>query len=1178
MYLKRIEMQGFKSFADKTVLEFEDGITAVIGPNGSGKSNISDAIRWVLGEQSIKTLRGAKLEDVIFAGTEARKSLGFAEVNMIIDNTAGKLPIDYSEVTVTRRVYRSGESEFYINKNQCRLKDIVELFMDTGIGRDGYSIIGQGRIDEILSTKSEERRNIFEEAAGIVKYRTRKHEAEKKIENTRINLVRINDIVTEIENQLGPLENQAEKAKKFLEIRDNLRYLEVGLLIENINKNKQKLKETASQIEEIIAQLESENEKIDLFQKQKEEIRLKVEEIINQIEQEQSNVFEFQNNLEKQKAEITILKERIENNKQKYDLDAEEIQKFNDKKAELENEIEERSNRKNRLFKDKKRFEDELKEKEEKLAKLSESFSNEQKQAEELKAKILSNMDLKFEKMTVLSDISANIEATTRRNNQIDSEVRDNIHELDKERMVKEDASVLLNEVTSKKNKLTEKIEKLSAERETCIKKIAELEEAIKKADDDVRITESRYKFLVETENEHEGYNRAVKEVLGKCKKDSAFGKNIFGAVAGLIEVPSKYETAIEMILGASLQNIVTESEDDAKRAIEFLKTNNLGRASFLPISAVKANKVNEKFKGDTGVVGVASELVNFDKKYQAVIESLLGRTVIVETMDNAVSLSKKYKYAFRVVTLDGDVVNPSGQMTGGSVQKKTTSLLSRGREIKELEVKLKDLKAKREGAIINLEKYKQDSENTIAEFSNIERELQTIDVDFARESQKMSEIDNNIDRYKKKIDLLNGEKEKLLENLETEKENQLGLNNLIENLEKENSDLQQKINELTSKNEEQQKFIDDLNSDIVDLKISVSSFDESAVSIDEMLEMIRQEINNCIQTVESKTAERENLLNENSSLEAKISEMENAINNSDETTREIENKIAELKQDRENKNNELVTIEENITSQFKTLDILKEQNTKLEFRKTKLETDIEDIQNKMWEEYETTPNTAKNYAEVTSSTAKEVDKLKSEIKGLGNVNVNAIDEYRTLKDRYDFIQTQKEDLEESEKSLNKIIDDMTKLMKIQFAEQFELINKNFAEVFAELFGGGKAILKLADETNILECGIDIEVQPPGKKLQNLMLLSGGERALTAIALLFAILKLNPSPFCVLDEIEAALDDVNVHRYAEYLKKFSEKTQFLIITHRKGSMEAANAMYGVTMQEHGISNLISYKL
>ncbi len=1178
MYLKKIEMQGFKSFADKTVLEFEDGITAVIGPNGSGKSNISDAIRWVLGEQSIKTLRGAKLEDVIFAGTEARKSLGFAEVNMLIDNTDGKLPIDYSEVTVTRRVYRSGESEFYINKNQCRLKDIVELFMDTGIGRDGYSIIGQGRIDEILSTKSEERRNIFEEAAGIVKYRTRKHEAEKKIENTRINLVRINDIVTEIENQLGPLENQAEKAKKFFEIREQLKYLEVGLLIENINKSKQKLKDTVSQIDEIVDQLDLENGKIDSFQKQKEEIRLNVEEIINAIEHEQSNVFEFQNNLEKQKAEITIISERIENNKQKYDFAAEEIDKSNAKRIELEKEIEERSNRKTRLFEDKKRFEDELKEKEDELAKLFESFSSEQKQAEELKTKILNNMDLKFEKMSVLSDISANIEATSRRNNQIDSEVRENIHELDKERMIKEDASVLLNDVTSKKNTLTEKIEKLSVEREKCINQINELEENIKKADDEVRITESRYKFLVETENEHEGYNRAVKEVLNKCQKDSDFGKNIFGALASLIEVPSKYETAIEMILGASLQNVVTESEDDAKRAIEFLKSNNLGRATFLPISAVKANKINEKFKNDMGVIGIASDLVNFSPKYKTVVESLLGRTVIVENMDNAVSLSKKYKYTFRVVTLDGDVVNPSGQMSGGSVQKKTTSLLSRGREIKELETRLKELKNRRDEAIANLEKYKQNSQDTIAEFSQIERELQTIDVEYARESQKMSEIDNNIERYKKKIELLNGEKEKILENIEVEKQNQIELNNLIANLEQENSSLQEKVTELTSKNEEQQKFIDDLNSDIVDLKISVSSFDESAVSIDEMLEMIKQEINNCIQNVENKTHERESLLNENSSLENKISEIEKAINNSDETTREIENKIAELKKERENKNNELVAIEENITSQFKTLEILKEQNTKLDFRKAKLETDIEDIQNKMWEEYETTPNTAKNYAEVTSTTAKEVEKLKSEIKGLGSVNVNAIDEYKTLKDRFDFIQTQKTDLEESEKSLNKIIDDMTKLMKIQFAEQFELINKNFSEVFSELFGGGKAILKLADETNILECGIDIEVQPPGKKLQNLMLLSGGERALTAIALLFAILKLNPSPFCVLDEIEAALDDVNVHRYAEYLKKFSAKTQFLIITHRKGSMEAANTMYGVTMQEHGISNLISYKL
>lgn len=1178
MYLKRIEMQGFKSFADKTTLEFEDGITAVIGPNGSGKSNISDAIRWVLGEQSIKTLRGSKMEDVIFAGTQARKSLGFAEVNMTIDNTDGKLPVDYSEVTVTRRVYRSGDSEFFINKNHCRLKDIVELFMDTGIGRDGYSIIGQGRIDEILSTKSEERRNIFEEAAGIVKYRTRKNEAEKKIENTRQNLVRINDIITEIEGQLGPLENQAEKAKKFLEIRDSLRYLEVGLLINNISKNKKKLEEVEEQTNEILNQIEDENGKLEMFQKQKEELREAVEHIITEIEEAQTSIFEFQNNIEKQKAEINVLEERIQNNTNKYELNAEEIEKSNTRKAELEKEKDDRRLRKERLFADKKRFEDELKEKEAEFAKLSENFSNEQKHIEEKKAKILSNLDLKFEKLEILTDISANVEASNRRLSQIDEEIRDNIHELDKERMVKEEANVLLNEVTSKKNKLAENIEKLSKNRDLCIQKINELEEEIKQADSDYRVTESRHKFLVETENEFEGYNRAVKEVLSKCQADKNFGKNIYGAVANLIQVPSEYETAIEMTLGAMIQNVVTESEDDAKRAIEFLKNNNLGRASFLPITAVKAGKISQNFKSDNGVIGIASDLVKYDSKFESVVQSLLGKTVVVDNMDNAVTLSKKYKYAFKIVTLEGDIINPSGQMTGGSVAKKTTSLLSRGREIKELEKKLKELQKAKEDAIANLEKYEKDSEATMNEYEVAEKEAQAVEVDYAREAQKMSEINNNIERYQRKIALLKGEKEKLEEGLVAEKQSEDDINGLIENLEKENEELQAIVDEFASKNEEQQRIIDDLNSDIMDLKISVSSFDESSISIDEMVAMIEQEINNCIQNVENKTSEREQLLAENDKLKEQIANIQTAIDNSDSNASEIEKKVAELKETREAKNAELVSVEEGITSEFKTLEVLREQGNKLEVRKSKLETDIEAITNKMWEDYETTPNTASNYAEITPTTQKEVEKLKTEMRALGTVNVNAVEEFKALKERFDFLTAQRMDLEESEKSLNKIIDDMTRLMKIQFAEQFELINKNFTEVFTDLFGGGKANLKLADESNILECGIEIEVQPPGKKLQNMMLLSGGERALTAIALLFAILKLNPSPFCVLDEIEAALDDINVHRYADFLKKFSKETQFLIITHRKGTMEAANTMYGVTMEERGISKLLSIKL
>ena len=843
MYLKKLEMQGFKSFADKTTLEFEKGITAVIGPNGSGKSNISDAIRWVLGEQSIKTLRGSKLEDVIFAGTQARRSLGFAEVDITIDNSDGKLPVDYSEVTVTRRVYRSGESEFFINKNQCRLKDIVELFMDTGIGRDGYSIIGQGRIDEILSTKSEDRRHIFEEAAGIVKYRTRKEEAEKKIADTRQNLVRINDIVSEIENQLEPLEEQAEKAKKFLDIREKLKYLEIGLFINNIKKNKQKLEEIVAQVDEITAQINSENENLESLQKKKEEIRATVEEIISQIEAKQNNIFEFQNGIEKQKADIGVYTERIQNNMEKYELGAQEIEKYNAKKVDLEKQIEDRKAKKTRLFEDKKKFEDELKEKEDELAKLTESFSKEQLHIEELKAKIMSNIDTKFEKMGVLSNITANTESTSRRIAQIDVEIKENIHELDKERMVKEDANVLLSEVTSKRNKIVEKLEQLSKNREEFLNKISEYDEAIKKADDELRVAESRLRFLVETENEFEGYNKSVKDVLSKCKKDANFGKNIIGSVASLMQVPSKYETAVEMALGASIQNIVTEKEEDAKRAIEFLKANNLGRASFLPISSVKVTKLTQNFKSDEGAVGVASDLVKYDAKYDGIIQNLLGRTLIAENMDSAISISKKYKYSFRIVTLDGDIINASGQMTGGSVVKKTTSILSRGREIKELESKLKDLKKEKENSIKKLEEYKNNSESLITEFDECNKNLQEIDIDFARENQKMNEINNNIERFEKKINLLKGEKEKASENLNSENTNLEGINKLIADLESENESLQATVKEFTDKNEGQQKEIDDLNSEIVDLKISVSSFDESSVSIDEMVAIDRKSV-----------------------------------------------------------------------------------------------------------------------------------------------------------------------------------------------------------------------------------------------------------------------------------------------------------------------------------------------
>ncbi len=1178
MYLKKLELQGFKSFADKTSLEFKPGITVVMGPNGSGKSNISDAVRWVLGEQSIKTLRGSKLEDVIFAGTQARKSVSFAEVDITIDNSDGKLPVDYTEVTITRRVYRSGDSEFFINKNQCRLKDIVELFMDTGIGRDGYSIIGQGRIDEILSTKSEDRRHIFEEAAGIVKYRTRKEEAEKKLENTRQNLTRINDIFSEIEKQLGPLEEQAETAKKYLDIREKLKYLEVGLFINNINKNKEKLNEITSQANEVLGQITTEEGKLAEFGTQKDEIKQALEELLLAIEKAQNDVFEAQNNVEKQKSEIAVSKEKMTHNTEKYETYAEDIKKNGERKVELENEIEDRKNRKTNLSKDKEKFETELKEKEAEYAKLSETLTTEQKKIEELKNTIMQNIDLKFEKMQVLSDLNAGLEASRSRMKQIDEEVRDNIHELDKEKMVKEDEMQGFNSISSEVNKLTKHLDDLSKMKAECTDKIASFENEIKQISEELHIKESRYKFLVETENEFEGYNKAVKEVLQKCQKDKAFGSNICGALASLITVPSEYETAIEMVLGASLQNVVTETEEDAKRAIQFLKENNLGRASFLPISSVKGSKLNENLKNVSGVYGVASDLISYDKKYDGVVQNLLGKTVIVSNMDVAVEVAKKYKYGFRIATLDGDVVNSSGQMTGGSVFKKTTSILSRSREITELEKIVKELKKKLEAKQNEKSEYESSVETALSEFDEVGMKLQQVNIEFATQAQRMKEIENNIERYQKKVALLNGEKEKLDETLKTSIENTDEISQLIQKYDQDNEEMQKVVDEFTAKNKEQQDIMNDLNSDIIDLRISVSSFDESAVSIDEMIQMLTTEIQNLEVSTQDKTAERERLLEENKTLEQTIQELEEAVGNVDNITKELEEKVIDLKSQREEKNRALTGIEESIENEFKTLDILRDQNNKLDVKKQKIELDIETITNKMWEEYETTPNTAQNYAEVTSGTAKEVEGLKNDMRELGPINISSIEEYKALKDRYDFLDTQKADLEESEKSLTKIIDDMVSLMKIQFAEQFELINKNFNEVFKELFGGGTANLRIADETNILESGIEIDAQPPGKKLQSMMLLSGGERALTAIALLFAILKLNPSPFCILDEIEAALDDINVYRYADYLKKFAENTQFLVITHRKGTQEVANTLYGVTMQEHGVSKLLSLKL
>ena len=1181
MYLKRLELQGFKSFADKTVLELMPGLTTVIGPNGSGKSNISDAIRWVLGEQSMKSLRGTKSEDIIFAGTQNRKSLGFAEASLVFDNSDEKLPIEYSEVTVTRKIYRSGESGYYINKTPCRLKDILELFMDTGIGKDGYSIIGQGKIDEILSNKSEDRRHIVEEAAGRVKYRARKEETEKKLEHTKLNLLRVDDIVTEIEGSIGPLKEQSEKAKKYLDYRENLKNIEVGLFLNNIEENKNNLNKIEEDETILKENYEDELTKQNKFQIQKDDLKSDIDNITNQIEEMQKLGFESTNKIEKINSDIKVNEERISNNEINYKRFEEDINETKNKIEELKEEQKTKENKKENLYKNKEKFETELKEKQAELEKISSKLSEKEIEIEEKKKKVEANVDLKYENQNVISTQNATFEEVEKREKTLKNEVQTTISELDSSRITKGEIEKEFSEIESKRNKAQEKLNNINEKRAESTQKIKEYEDEINKISYNIRMKDSRLKFLQETEKEKEGYTKSVKNLLLDCDKNKELSKGVCGVLANIVSTEKEYETAIEMCLGGSLQNIVIETESEAKKLVEHLRKNNMGRASFLPITSVKGRKIDKyDSKHINGIIGVASDLVKYDKKYEGIILSLLGRTIIVDNMDNGVELAKKNRYSFRIVTLKGDVINPSGSITGGSVMQKTVNILGRSREIESIQKEIKVLNKKLENIQKEKEDYLSDIEEVLEEASSLEQNMQEIDITYATEKQKMVSIEENVERLENRLARLKQEQESIINKKQELNSIKEEAKEQIEKLSKENEELNKVIEEFANLNKDNQKYIDDLNFDITNLKISVSSFEESEMSIKEMTERIEEDIKNNEESIRNKQEQLSNIKNDNEQLLNNINELKNKITQIKEDVENSGNKVAKLKEERIKSNEKLEKTEKEIESLFKTIEGLKEQLVKIDVKKTKTAQDIEDIINKMWEEYELTPNSCENYEKPANvaQTQKRVKEIREEIKKLGSINVDSIEEYKQLKERYDFMCEQRLDLEDAIAKLKKIINEMTQVMKEQFSEKFKIINKNFNEVFKELFGGGKAELILTDEQNILECGIEIQAQPTGKKLQNMSLLSGGERALTAIALLFAILKINPSPFCVLDEIEAALDDVNVFRYADYIKKFTKETQFLVITHRKGTMEAADTVYGVTMEENGISKLLSMKL
>ena len=816
MYLKRLELQGFKSFADKTVLELMPGLTTVIGPNGSGKSNISDAIRWVLGEQSMKSLRGTKSEDIIFAGTQNRKSLGFAEASLVFDNSDEKLPIEYSEVTVTRKIYRSGESGYYINKTPCRLKDILELFMDTGIGKDGYSIIGQGKIDDILSNKSEDRRHIFEEAAGIVKYRARKEESEKKLEHTKLNLLRVDDIVTEIEGSIGPLKEQSEKAKKYLDYRENLKNIEVGLFLHNIEENKNNLSKIEEDEKILKENYEDELTKQNKFQIQKDDLKSDIDNITNQIEEMQKLGFESTNKIEKINSDIKVNEERISNNEINYKRFEEDINETKNKIEELKEEQKTKENKKENLYKNKEKFEAELKEKQAELEKISSKLSEKEIEIEEKKKKVEANVDLKYENQNVISTQNATFEEVEKREKTLKNEVQTTISELDSSRITKGEIEKEFSEIESKRNKAQEKLNNINEKRAESTKKIKEYEDEINKISYNIRMKDSRLKFLQETEKEKEGYTKSVKNLLLDCDKNKELSKGVCGVLANIVSTEKEYETAIEMCLGGSLQNIVTETESEAKKLVEHLRKNNMGRASFLPITSVKGRKIDKyDSKHINGIIGVASDLVKYDKKYEGIILSLLGRTIIVDNMDNGVELAKKNRYSFRIVTLKGDVINPSGSITGGSVMQKTVNILGRSREIESIQKEINVLNKKLENIQKEKEDYLSDIEDVLEEASSLEQNMQEVDITYATEKQKMVSIEENVERLENRLARLKQEQESIINKKQELNSIKEEAKEQIEKLSKENEELNKVIEEFANLNKDNQKYIDDLNFDI---------------------------------------------------------------------------------------------------------------------------------------------------------------------------------------------------------------------------------------------------------------------------------------------------------------------------------------------------------------------------
>jgi chromosome segregation protein len=1181
LYLKQLEVHGFKSFAEKIELNFADGINAVVGPNGSGKSNISDAIRWVLGEQSAKTLRGSKMEDIIFAGSDQKKALGFAEVSICIDNTDRKLSVDYTEINITRRMYRSGESEYYINKTSCRLKDIYELFMDTGIGRDGYSIIGQGRIDEILSNKSEDRRQVFEEAAGIVKFKSRKQEAERKLENTKQNITRVMDIIEEISTQLDPMKEQAEVAKRYRDILQELKGIEINLILGNIDKFKARLQNIIKEAEGIQSYIEEKtNLKQQLEDKQKQ-LKTELTALEKNIEQLQQEAHQIESSMQQQEGEYKVVQEK------KYNIEN-AFTRLNQRKKELEQEhkksaeaIAENSTHTELLQVQQQQLQESIDAKSRQFEEYYASISIKETDLDNVQQQYISLINSQSEIKSKINSSYSFVENIDKRNAQINQDIERLSEQLEEKKTVFKASEEGLEAARLNSEDCRNQLEQHKLNKQSLEKQAVQLEHDISSVKSSKDSTASRLKVLEDMEKDFDGYSKSVKALLANA---GHLTKGMLGAVGEMINVSNEHVAAIDVALGAQVQSVVTEKEEDAKALIEYLKKHKLGRATFLPISSIKPRFFSDKEKSSfnmEGFVGIASKLVSYDKKIENIIHNLLGRIAVVKDMDAAIKLARMNHYDFRIVTLTGEIINAGGSITGGSLNAVSSSVLSRKSEIEQLKIKYQAIK--------------QSFEKHLESLGSVKQQLSAADI----------EIANRTDAYHKlQIELTN-----LQNKCESLKSEMQIINDRISISRKEVADLSKECDEakaLIAVNQEKDAQLEQSKKEI-EAKIAELQFDMK--QLNEVKDAHNNEITDLKVKLSAIEQHRKNLLQQNADLADKIKQVEldiqGAVNemnqsaadstNYDELLKNIQIQIKSLKQllgqkqleiqqhlvQKQQLQESLEKSEEDVkVSQQEALDA---QNNlhKIDMQKAKVEFELDSIELKLLETYELNYHNAQSYRDESVNltwAARRCEELKSEIRAMGTVNVNAVEEYEKLSQRYLFLNNQVDDLTKARESLTQVITEIAEHMKEQFITQFKLINENFNEVFVQLFGGGQAQLVISDAENILESGIEIIAKPPGKKLQNLMLLSGGERALTAIALLFAILKMKPAPFCVLDEIDAALDDANVDRYASFLKEFARTTQFIIVTHRKGTMEAADCLYGVSMEDSGISKLLSVKL